>query len=84
MGNQPFPREDKLRFIIQRISEGATDAEIQEDLLRHGPVGKVTAGQFGAFGEVGIRTIRNIRRVYEVTKELTQSQPRLPDLLLSS
>lgn len=79
MGRQKFPREDKLRFIIQRIGEGASDAEIEEDLLKYGPSGEVPSGQFGAFGEVGIRTLRNIRQVYEVTKELIKTQTKQLD-----
>lgn len=82
MGKKPFPREDKLRFIIQRIGEGASDAEIQEDLLKYGPSGKVPSGQYGVFGDVGIRTLRNIRQVYEVTKELIRTQPKQQDLTL--
>lgn len=80
MGKQPFPREDKLRFIIQRISEGASDAQIEQDLLKYGPSGKVPFGQYGAFGEVGIRTLRNIRQVYQVAKELIKTQTEQLDL----
>jgi hypothetical protein len=83
MGKQPFPREDKLRFIVQRIEEGATDAEIQEDLMENGPSGKVPRGEYGAFGEVGIRTLRNIRQVYEVTMGLTKSKIKQPDTTLN-
>ena len=82
MGQKPFPREDKLQFIIKRIGEGASDAEIQEDLLKFGPSGRVPRGQRGIFGEVGIRTIRNIRQVYEVTKELIRTQTKEHDLTL--
>lgn len=83
MGQKPFPREDKLQFIIKRIGEGASDAEIQEDLLKFGPSGRVPRGQRGVFGEVGIRTIRNIRQVYEATKELTKTQTKERNLTLA-
>jgi hypothetical protein len=76
MGRKPFPREDTLRFIVQKISEGASDAEIQEGLLEFGPSGRVPRGQHGVFGEVGIRTIHNIRQVYEVTGELISAQAK--------
>ena len=82
MGQKPFPREDKLQFIIKRIGEGASDAEIQEDLLEFGPSGRVPRGQHGVFGEVGIRTIRNIRQVYVVTKELTKTQTKGQDFAI--
>ena len=82
MGQKPFPRENKLQFIIKRIDEGASDAEIQEDLLEFGPSGRVPRGQHGVFGEVGIRTIRNIRQVYVVTKELIKTQTKGQDLAI--
>jgi hypothetical protein len=82
MGKQPFPGEEKLRFIVRRIEKGASDAEIQENLMEYGPSGKVPQGQHGVFGEVGIRTIHNIRRVYEVTMELAKSKTKQPDTTL--
>jgi len=82
MGQRPFPREASLRFIIQRIGEGATDAEIQEDLLMHGPSGKMSYNEYGVFGRVGIRTLRNIRQVYGVAKELGATQAKEQDLTL--
>lgn len=82
MGQRPFPGEDELRFIVQRIEDGASDAEIQKDLMKYGPSGRVLPGQHGVYGEVGIRTIRNIRRVYEATTELTRSKIKQPDTIL--
>lgn len=82
MGQRSFPREDKLRFIIERINSGASDAEIQEDLVKYGPSGRVSPGQFGAFGEVGIRTIRNIRETYEISREVIRKNVLEQDTIL--
>lgn len=76
MGQQPFPKGDKLKFIIQCTSKGFSDLEIQEALTTHGPDGKVKSGEYGAYNQVGIRTLLNIRQVYSVAEEIIRLNTR--------
>lgn len=69
MGRRSFPRQDKLKFIVERIIGGSPDGEIQDALTEYGPFGRVKRGEYGAYGEVGLRTIANIRLVVELTRE---------------
>ncbi len=76
MGQKPFPREEKLNFIIRRLSEGATGSEIQDDLDNYGPEGKVILGEHGAFLRVGPRTLDNIKAVYNTTEGILKDRLR--------
>ncbi len=76
MGQKPFPREEKLIFIIRRLAEGATDSEIQDDLDSYGPEGKVPKGKYGVFLRVAPRTLNNIRAVYKATEEILTDRLR--------
>ena len=70
MGQKPFPRGEKLNFIIRLLSEGTkTDSDIQDALANYGPEGRVPAGKYGAFGGVSPRTLANIKAVYKATEE---------------
>jgi len=76
MGQKPFPRKEKLNFIIRRLSEGATDSEIQDDLDNYGPEGKVPLDKPGAFLRLGPRTLDNIKAVYKATEEILKDRLR--------
>jgi hypothetical protein len=69
MGQRPFPRQEKLKFIVKKILEGASEAEIQDALTQYGPDGYVKGG-YGVFGEVGSRTIANIKSVVVCAQEM--------------
>ena len=83
MGQKPFPGEEKLRFIVERMDGGASDAEIQDDLVTYGASGKVESGHYSVFGEVGSRTLHNIRRVHEITREMVGQRINAPDSALT-
>ncbi len=83
MGQKPFPGEEKLRFIVERMDGGASDAEIQDDLATYGASGKVESGHYGVFGEVGSRTLHNIRRVHEITRAMVGQRANAPDSALA-
>lgn len=76
MGQKPFPRGEKLSFIIRRLSEGTTDSEIQDDLDNYGAEGKVPLDKPGAFLRVGPRTLDNIKAVYKAAEEILKDRLR--------
>lgn len=77
MGQKPFPRGEKLNFIIRRLSEGVPDSEIQDELDHYGPEGKVPLGEPGAFLRVTPRTLDNIKAVFMATDEILKDRLRL-------